>query len=151
MRTSGQILIPTVSYGNYWNATAAANNNPSYNPGYPNYNANTANNWAGDPVKAASYYRSPGGLQTVAYYCTNFVGNLIFEGTLESDPDSSLLDPLATNYPWFKIAEVTGLGQNTFLQKTANVPALMVESQIFNSGYTNAATAGSNIGNVFYQ
>ena len=151
MRTSGQILIPTVSYGNYWNATAAANNNPSYNPGYPNYNANTANNWAGDPVKAASYYRSPGGLQTVAYYCTNFVGNLIFEGTLESDPDSSLLDPLATNYPWFKIAEVTGLGQNTFLQKTANVPALMVESQIFNSGYTNAATAGSNISNVFYQ
>lgn len=151
MRTSGQILIPTVSYGNYWNAVATANNNPSYNPGYPNYNANTSNNWAGDPVKAASYYRSPGGLQTVAYYCTNFVGNLIFEGTLETSPDTSLLDPQANGYPWFKIAEVSGLGQNTFLQKARDIPTYQIQSEVFDAGYTNLPTTGGNIANVFYQ
>lgn len=144
MRTTGQILIPTVSYGNYYQSTGTANNNPSFNPGYPNYNANTRNNWVSNPVKASSYYRSPGGLQTVAYQVSGFVGNLIFEGTLESNPNTS-----PESLDWFPIASVNGLGQSAYLQSIPTVPTFRINSEVFNAGVADFPQANTTIANVW--
>lgn len=114
MITTGQILIPSVT----------AN---SFSPSYPNYSNVTKYNWVGDPVKAAGYYNTPSGLQTIAYYVTNFNGSLVFEGTLDSEPNTS---PNAVG-TWFTVAQVSGFGANTYYTNLPDPTSYIVSSEVF--------------------
>jgi hypothetical protein len=113
MITTAQIMIPSVTCN-------------VFNSGYPNYNQLNQYNWVGDPIKAAGYYSSPSGLQTIAYYVTNFNGSFVFEATLESEPN------VANNSPsWFTVANVTGWGSNTFTTSTPSAVNYTVTSELF--------------------
>lgn len=61
--------------------------------GIPNGNYDGSSmDWASDGQRAADYYRGYGGLQTLRYQLTGFVGRMIFEATL---------DPTAIDANWF--------------------------------------------------
>lgn len=130
MRTTALILIPTLSYG-------------SYNPGYPNYNPQDANNWAGDPQPAASYYRTQGSLQTVMYNVANFSGSLAFEATLDSSPSDS-----TSGAGWFTVGNVTGLGANTYTGSTDTTGRTVILSEIF---YGDGVTVNFTLQDAFPQ
>ena len=139
MLTTGVVLIPSVTYVNN-----QGNINASFNPGYPNYNYFTANNWVGNPVPAASYYRSPGALQTVSYYANNFIGTLIFEATLDAQP-SNVVDPTGH---WFTVANFSGLGANTYLSSDPDYQVYMIGSEVFVAdGIANTYTLQSYLSN----
>jgi hypothetical protein len=46
----------------------------------------SSQDFTGNPQKAANYYRGRGGMQTVLYRVTNFVGAITIEATLDDDP-----------------------------------------------------------------
>lgn len=54
--------------------------------------------WASDPVQAADYYRGRGSsTQTVTFSLTGFVGRIILEATLDSEP---------TGATWFETFDI---------------------------------------------
>lgn len=80
MKTTTLELLPTTSYGT-----------PS-----GNYDGSSLD-FSGDPQQAANYYGGFGGLQTIAFYLTNFQGMIHIEATLMSSPGS--------DGDWFKVDE----------------------------------------------
>jgi hypothetical protein len=71
MKTTTFQLLPTTTYGT-----------PS-----GNYDG-SSEDFAGDAQKAANYYVSTGGLQTVAVFLSGFVGNIVLQASLDSSPTS---------------------------------------------------------------
>lgn len=49
----------------------------------------SSQDWASDSVEAADYYRGHGGLQTVTFNLSDFVGIIHVEATLDSTSDSA--------------------------------------------------------------
>ena len=69
MKTTTLQLLPTTTYGT-----------PS-----GNY-AGSSLDFSGDRQQAANYYGGFGGLQTIAFYLTNFEGKIHIQASLDSDP-----------------------------------------------------------------
>lgn len=46
----------------------------------------SSQDFVADPQKAANYYRGRGGLQTVRFAVTNFIGAITIQATLDADP-----------------------------------------------------------------
>jgi len=55
-----------------------------------------ATTFSGVPVKASAYYSKAKDTQTASWYLTNFTGKLLFEATLDADPDSANYSTIAT-------------------------------------------------------
>lgn len=53
-----------------------------------NYDGSTQD-WASDAQRAADYYRGYGGLQTITFNVTNFVGRIVLEATLDDNNNSA--------------------------------------------------------------
>ena len=49
----------------------------------------SSQDWASDAVRAADYYRGYGGLQTITFTVTNFIGIIYLEATLDPDPNTA--------------------------------------------------------------
>jgi hypothetical protein len=56
----------------------------------------SSQDWESDAVTAANYYRGRGGLQTVTFRVSAFLGAMILEGTLDTLTDSAA---------WFSVYE----------------------------------------------
>lgn len=56
----------------------------------------SSQDWFSDSVQAANYYRGRGGLQTVTFRVTNFVGRIRVEATLDS---------VAETATWFQVLD----------------------------------------------
>lgn len=69
MKTTTLQLLPTTTYGT-----------PS-----GNYDG-SSQDFSGDRQQAANYYGGFGGLQTVAFFLSEFQGRIIIQATLDSDP-----------------------------------------------------------------
>ena len=82
----------------------------------------SSQDWAGDPAKAAGYYRGQGSIQTITFGVNSFVGQMRLQGTLDSDGDiaewfdlydygdASSINPITDRYP------VTITGNFTWLR-----------------------------------
>jgi len=88
--------------------------------------------WASDGVRAADYYRGYGGLQSIRYQLTNFVGIIYFEATL---------DPTAEDANWFVTLTVgDGSSAVTDLRSQSivgNFTWMRVKVEGFDSGTIN--------------
>jgi len=112
MKTSALILLPLTQF---------AANNGIYDGISPNF--------SGASVKGPAYYGGFAGLATVAIFTNGFVGTLVIEATLDSDPltatwvqvvtrPGSIITPLSVseaidihgNYTWIRarLADYTG-------------------------------------------
>jgi hypothetical protein len=80
MKTTTLQLLPTTTYGT-----------PS-----GNYDG-SSQDFSGDRQQAANYYGGFGGLQTIAFFLSEFQGRIIIQATLDSDP--VLADQ------WFEISD----------------------------------------------
>ena len=49
----------------------------------------SSQDWASDAVRAADYYRGYGGLQTITFTVTDFVGTIHLEATLDPEPSTA--------------------------------------------------------------
>jgi len=49
----------------------------------------SSQDWASDAARAADYYRGYGGLQTITFTVTDFVGIIHLEATLDPDPSTA--------------------------------------------------------------
>lgn len=128
MKTSSLQLLPSISHG-----TASGN-----------YDGSSLD-FAGDRVKAASYYFSGKSLQTVAFFVTNFEGDIEIQATLDSDPTSdNQYDPTSDNQ-WFEIYklpsdESTIQTSNTSINLTGNYTWIRVFVSDFTAGTINKVT-----------
>lgn len=60
---------------------------PETEHGVPSGNYDgSSTDFTGDPQRAANYYRGRGGLQTVRFAVTNFIGAVTIQATLDADP-----------------------------------------------------------------
>lgn len=88
--------------------------------------------WASNGVRAADYYRGYGGLQSVRYQLTDFIGTIYFEATL---------DPTANDANWFTTI-VVGDGSSALSDLrsqtiTGNFTWMRVRIEGFDSGTIN--------------
>jgi hypothetical protein len=81
MKTTTLQLLPTTTYGT-----------PS-----GNYDG-SSQDFSGPQQQAANYYGGFGGLQTIAFYLSNFQGRIRIEATLDSVP--------AQDSDWFQVSDV---------------------------------------------
>jgi len=88
MKTTTLQLLPTTSFGT-----------PS-----GNYDGSSVD-WEGDRAKAAAYYVRGGGLQTVAYFLTGFVGTINCQGSVATNP--------TTDADWFIVDTYTASSTTT--------------------------------------
>jgi len=49
----------------------------------------SSQDWVGSPHMGADYYRGHGGLQTITFSVTNFVGRMVLEATLDADGNTA--------------------------------------------------------------
>ena len=49
----------------------------------------SSQDWFSDPVQAAEYYRGRGGLQTVTFSLNQFVGRIVLQATLDTEPEGA--------------------------------------------------------------
>jgi hypothetical protein len=49
----------------------------------------SSQDWVSAAVKAADYYQGRGGIQTIGFAVTGFVGEIVIEATLDTDADSA--------------------------------------------------------------
>lgn len=93
----------------------------SYGEPSGNYDGSSMD-WYSDALPAANYYRGRGGLQTVTFRVTDFVGGITVEATLDSVPDTAVWfstydfgDP-STMAPFTDYHPVTITGNFTWLR-----------------------------------
>jgi|688.fasta_scaffold483926_3 hypothetical protein len=119
MKTTTLQLLPTTSEGT-----------PS-----GNYDG-SSEDFAGVRQKAANYYSSTGGLQTVGFFVTNFQGYIHIEASLETDPTNDV--------DWFKVHEFgdgsTSLTVNTSTNITGNFSWMRARVLNFDNGTINKVT-----------
>ena len=70
MKTENLVLLPLTTYGT-----------PS-----GNYDGSSDTAFDGDRQKAVAYYRSRRSTQSVRFQLSGFIGRIIIQGTLDSDP-----------------------------------------------------------------
>jgi len=119
MKTTTLQLLPTTSEGT-----------PS-----GNYDG-SSENWSGVRQKAANYYSSAGGLQTVGFFVTDFQGLIHIEASLETDPQTDL--------DWFRVHEFgdgsTALTTNSSTNITGNFSWMRARVTNFDGGTINKVT-----------
>lgn len=119
MKTTTLQLLPTTSYGT-----------PS-----GNYDG-SSEDWSGDAQQAANYYGGFGGLQTIAFFLSNFRGRIKIEATLESAPDA--------DSDWFKINEFDSISSATTNNFAANITGnftwIRANVELFSGGTINQVT-----------
>lgn len=104
---------------------------PTTTEGTPSGNYDgSSEDWAGERQKAANYYTSLGGLQTVSFYVSGFQGYITIEATLDSDP--------VTDAAWFSVYQYgdgsTTLTQNTSVNITGNFAWMRARVTNFDAG-----------------
>ena len=113
MKTTTLQLLPTTSHGT-----------PS-----GNYDGSSLD-FNGDPQQAANYYGGFGGLQTIAYYLTNFEGKIHIEASLETDPTEDV--------DWFLVNEYdtasTQITENFARNITGNFTWIRANVEDFDAG-----------------
>lgn len=50
----------------------------------------SSQDWASAASRAADYYRGHGGLQTITFNVTDFVGRMVLEATLDADSNTAI-------------------------------------------------------------
>lgn len=103
----------------------------SYGTPSGNYDGSSTD-FASNGVRAADYYRGYGGLQTVTYQLTDFIGTIFFEATL---------DPTAEDANWFPALEVndgsTATTETRSQSIVGNFTWMRVRIQGFDGGIIN--------------
>ena len=119
MKTTTLQLLPTTTYGT-----------PS-----GNYDGSSLD-WSGERQQAANYYGGFGGLQTIAFFLTNFQGLIKIEATLDSDP--------TLDTEWFKVNEfdslTTSTTNNFSVNITGNFTWIRANVEGFEAGTINKLT-----------
>jgi len=119
MKTTTLPLLPTTTYGT-----------PS-----GNYDGSSLD-FNGDRQQAANYYGGFGGLQTIAYYLTNFEGKIYIEASLDSDPTEET--------DWFLVNEYdtasTQVTENFARNITGNFTWIRARVLDFTAGTINYVT-----------
>jgi hypothetical protein len=119
MKTTTLQLLPTTTYGT-----------PS-----GNYDGSSLD-FNGDRQQAANYYGGFGGLQTIAYYLTNFEGKIYIEASLDSDPTEET--------DWFLVNEYdtasTQVTENFARNITGNFTWIRARVLDFTAGSINYVT-----------
>ena len=119
MKTTTLPLLPTTTYGT-----------PS-----GNYDGSSLD-FNGDQQQAANYYGGFGGLQTIAYYLTNFEGKIHIEASLDSDPTEET--------DWFLVNEYdtasTQVTENFARNITGNFTWIRARVLDFTAGTINYVT-----------
>lgn len=91
--------------------------------------------WASDGQRAADYYRGYGGLQSLRYQLTDFVGTIYVEATL---------DPVAADANWFTTITIgdgsTALSTLRSQSVVGNFTWMRVRVEGFDSGTINFLT-----------
>jgi hypothetical protein len=95
----------------------------------------SSQDWVSDAAKAAAYYRGRGGVQTMFYNLSGFVGEIHIEATLDFDPDTA---------NWVEVdvygdssTEITSYHSSTV---TGNFTWLRARVQGFDSGTINTVS-----------
>lgn len=96
MKTTTLQLLPTTTHGT-----------PS-----GNYDG-SSQDWNGDNQQAANYYGGFGGLQTVAFFLSEFQGRIKIQATLESVP--------VVDEDWFQIYDFNSTSTQTTNNFSANI------------------------------
>lgn len=95
----------------------------------------SSQDWAGDAVEAANYYRGRGGLQTVLITLTNVVGEIVIEATLDS---------VAQTATWFETATYGNTSSAVTGLHSVNIPGnfAWIRARVvgFDSGTINSVT-----------
>lgn len=95
----------------------------------------SSQDWAGDAVTAANYYRGRGGLQTFVIQVTGFIGRIDLEATLDTLQDTA---------DWFTVYEYGDLSSATTdyhpVTVTGNFVWLRARVQGFDGGTINSVT-----------
>lgn len=94
----------------------------------------SSQNWVSDAKTAADYYRGHGGLQTVTFNVTDFVGRMVLEATLDADGNSAT---------WFKTAEYeSDIGHTDRYPVTVagNFTWMRVRVELFDAGTIDSVT-----------
>ena len=119
MKTTTLQLLPTTTYGT-----------PS-----GNYDGSSLD-FAGDRQQAANYYGGFGGLQTIAFYLTNFEGKIHIQASLETDP--------VEDQDWFLVNEFdtasTTTTENFARNITGNFTWIRAQVLDFTAGTINYVT-----------
>ena len=136
MKTASYTLIPYTHFGT-----------PSTPDG--NYDG-VAEDFIGTPVKAASYYTKGTGIQTISYYMDEFAGAIIFEGTLDQDPNSDNyfeISPQVGNIPEVEIQPIPmptypPVSENKAVNIEGNFTYIRVRIIRFTSGVISKVSLG---------
>jgi hypothetical protein len=113
MKTTTLQLLPTTTYGT-----------PS-----GNYDGSSTD-WNGEQQPAANYYGGFGGLQTVAFYLSNFEGSIKIQATLDSAP--------VADSDWFDVdrydSNSSAVTNNFSVNISGNFVWIRARVEDFNSG-----------------
>lgn len=95
----------------------------------------SSQDWPGDAVEAANYYRGRGGLQTVLITLTGVVGEIVIEATLDS---------VAQTATWFETATYGNTSSAVTGLHSVNIPGnfAWIRARVvgFDSGTINSVT-----------
>ena len=113
--------------------TATILSTTTYGQPSGNYDG-SSQNWASDAQPAAEYYRGYGGLQTIAYSVTGFVGKLVLEATLDSDNNS------ATWFTTSMYESTTVITDRHPVSISGNFTWMRVRVELFDAGTIDSVT-----------
>ena len=95
----------------------------------------SSQDWISDARLASDYYRGQGGIQTVTFTVTDFLGTMYLEATLDTDPESAA---------WFRTFEYasggTPLTDYHPETVTGNFTWMRVRVEGFSGGTINSTT-----------
>lgn len=93
----------------------------------------SSQDWASDAVRAADYYRGYGGLQTITFTVSNFVGIIHLEATLDPEPNT------ANWFNTYTIGDIsTVLTDRHPVSITGNFTWMRVRVELFETGTINS-------------
>jgi hypothetical protein len=95
----------------------------------------SSQDWISDAVKAADYYRGRGSVQTIGFSVSGFVGEIVIEATLDTDPDSAAWFATLT-YGNTAVATTQTISQAV----TGNFTWIRARVQDFDAGAINSVT-----------
>ena len=94
----------------------------------------SSQDWASAAARAADYYRGHGGLQTVTFNVTDFVGRMVLEATLDADGNTAI---------WFETAvyesDIARTDRHP-VTVTGNFTWMRVRVELFDAGTIDSVT-----------
>jgi len=94
----------------------------------------SSQDWFSDPVTAANYYRGRGGVQTITFGVTDFVGTMLLEACLDEDPAQA---NWFSTYTYSSDSPLTDYHPETV---TGNFSWMRVRVEGFDNGTINSVT-----------